>query len=103
VLAAFIIRAVTHHSDAGGSKHLWNISKLLPDYMAQVSEWRCPSLSLCTLAHVCMTALLAGVLWTESQGQHNLGLVYSFLGLWHHVMTGWFSSAFALARDRLKL
>jgi hypothetical protein len=22
VLAAFIIRAVTHHSDAGGSKHL---------------------------------------------------------------------------------
>lgn len=41
------------------------------------------STSFCTLAYVCMTALHAGVLWLEYQGQNNLGIVYSFLGLWH--------------------
>jgi hypothetical protein len=24
-----------HHPDDGGSKELWNVGKLLPDYMAQ--------------------------------------------------------------------
>jgi hypothetical protein len=46
MLAASIIRAVSklytrnpvqlaHHLDGGGSKHLWNVTKLLPDYTAQ--------------------------------------------------------------------
>jgi hypothetical protein len=30
-----IIRAMTHRPDDGGSKHLWNVGKLLPDYTAQ--------------------------------------------------------------------
>jgi hypothetical protein len=33
VYAASIIRASsTHHPDDGGSKDLWNVGKLLPDY-----------------------------------------------------------------------
>jgi hypothetical protein len=37
VLAASIFKAclLTHRPDDGGSKHLWNIGKLLPDYTAQ--------------------------------------------------------------------
>jgi hypothetical protein len=34
-LAASIIRVRTHPSDDGGSKHLSNVSKLVPYYMAQ--------------------------------------------------------------------
>jgi hypothetical protein len=35
-----------HFSDGGGSKHLWNIGKLLPDYMAQQPRRQPSSYSL---------------------------------------------------------
>lgn len=56
------------------------------------------SFSLSILACMCMTALLAGGLWTESQGHCNMGPVYSFLGLWHHVMDGWSTCRFLHSR-----
>jgi hypothetical protein len=34
LLASSIIRAMSHRPDDGGSKHLWNICKLLSDYTA---------------------------------------------------------------------
>jgi hypothetical protein len=30
--------SLTHRPDDGGSKHLWNVGKFLPDYMAQHSK-----------------------------------------------------------------
>jgi hypothetical protein len=35
VIASNIRAMSTHRPDDGGSKHLWNVSKLLPDYTAQ--------------------------------------------------------------------
>jgi hypothetical protein len=35
VLAAFIIRAMRNRPNDEGSKYLWNVGKLLPDYTAQ--------------------------------------------------------------------
>jgi hypothetical protein len=55
-MAAFWVVAPCSHPDDGGSNHLWNIGKLLPDYTAQQSR-RQPSSRKITLGFEVLTAV----------------------------------------------
>jgi hypothetical protein len=65
-------RLLTHHPDDGGSKHLWNVSKLLPDYMTQKPRRQSSSYSLPWAPQIslCLTCLCQK--WEESAHQRSV-------------------------------
>jgi hypothetical protein len=80
VPAASIIRAMSHRPDDGGSKHLWNVGKLLLNYTEQ-RPCRKPCLHLicCQFIRECNSDLSSCYIWTLQQ-------VRRFCSSWSLVM-----------------
>jgi hypothetical protein len=69
-----------HRPDDGGSKHLWNVGKLLPDYTAQHPRRQLSSIFICSDSAAPLPHLSFSVtkpswecvgIWVSSQWTHN--------------------------------